>query len=306
MKCTSHYYLSTFFFLSLSVLFLVSCSTDSEDTPPEQDKYISIPDPAFEALLIQQGLDSEGLLDQRILKTDAEGTTRLEIDFSSSVGEIQNLQGIEGFLNLTFLSANQQSIDSLDLSVNTKLDSLLLAGNRLSSLDIGNNPRLILLDVQSNNLSSLSGLANLPNLKKLDVSFNKLETLSIPNASLETLFATNNLLNSLDIQAASMLKSALLTSNQLPAIHLSGNPLLETLLLSNNQIQGIDLQQNTQLATFFISSNLLTQLDVSHNLNLLDLRVDRNPNLTCIQIQVGQDIPSVSKSENQGLNSVCD
>ncbi|TXG39719.1 hypothetical protein [Seonamhaeicola maritimus] len=60
-----------------------------------------------------------------------------------------------------------------------------------------------------------------------------------------------------------------------------------------------------RLTHLYSSSNLLTGLDVSHNSGLIDLRVDRNPELTCIKIENEQNIPTVTLSEYQKLNTSC-
>ena len=94
-------------------------------------------------------------------------------------------------------------------------------------------------------------------------------------------------------------------SNKLETVDFSTNTSLETLLISDNKIQHIDLENNISLTHLYSSSNLLTRLDVSNNLELIDLRVDRNPDLSCIKILSSQEIPTVSISEYQELNDIC-
>lgn len=241
-----------------------------------------------------------------MLKADAEEVTVLDLNLSADFGEINDLTGIEGFVNLTLLSAARQKIEDIDLSSNTKLDTLLLQGNYLTSLDLSNNPNLIYIDVQLNELSSISGLSGATNLKKLNLSWNYLEAFSIHNESVEVLFITNNLLESFDADGAFNLKSLLLTNNELTMVDLSSNISLETLVISDNKIQNINLEHNIKLTYLYITSNSLTNLDVSNNQALVDLRVDRNPDLTCIKIQASQEIPTVSKSDYQELSSSCE
>jgi Leucine-rich repeat (LRR) protein len=288
------------------LLLLAACASDDAPLTPIGEEYISIPDEHFETRLIEQGIDSDGSVNEKIRKADAAAVTRLELDFSANLGSIQDMTGLEGFTNLTFLSVTRQDLADIDLSANTRLDTLLLIGNALTQLDISNNPDLVLLNAQSNLLRSVSGLANATSLKRLDLSFNDLEALTLNNPVLEAVLLSNNLLTAFDPRGAGQLQSALLTSNRLTAVDFSQNPLLETLVLSDNSIQQIDLQPLGQLTYFYMSSNQLTELDVSNNPNLVDLRVDRNPDLTCIQIQAGQDIPSVSLSDYQELKLNCD
>jgi hypothetical protein len=188
------------------------------------------------------------------------------------------------------------------------LDTLYLIGNRLSSIDLSSNPNLIFVDIQSNEFSSSSaikGLSNARFLKDLDVSWNYLQDFSIHNESLEVLHMSHNDLVSLDTEGAINLQHVLLTSNQLEMVDFSTNRALETLLISDNKLEHIALENNTGLTHLYGSSNLLTSLDVSNNQELIDLRVDRNPYLTCIKIQSSQEIPTVSISDYQELKDIC-
>jgi hypothetical protein len=162
------------------------------------------------------------------------------------------------------------------------------------------------LDAQSNQLSAINGLSKAVHLKELNLSFNELEEFSIENETLEILKISNNLLHSFDVKGSINLKNILLTTNELTSVDFSKNILLETLLISDNNIQNIDLEHNTSLTHLYISSNSLTDLDVGNNQELIDLKVDRNPNLSCIKIQGAQNIPNVSISEYQELNTSCE
>lgn len=289
----------------LTLFLIVSCSSDDENPNPINDVYLSIPDNHFETILIEQGIDTDGIINQQMLKTDAEEVSLLDLNFSADFGEISDLTGIEGFVNLKLLSAASNNIKNIDLSLNTKLDTLLLQGNYLTSIDISNNPNLILVDIQSNELSSINGLSRATSLKKLNLSWNNLEEFSIHNESIEVLHISQNLLKSFDTNGALNLRNILLTTNELTTVDLSSNTLLETLLISDNKIQNINLEHISNLTHLYITSNSLTSLDVSNNQELVDLKVNRNPDLTCIKIQSGQEIPTVSKSDYQELNDIC-
>ena len=297
-----------YFFFVFTLFLTVSCSTDDETPTPVTNKFLSIPDSHFEALLVEQGIDSDGLVDQQMLRSDAEQVSRLDLNLYSHFGEISDLTGIEGFLNITFLSAVGQEIEDIDLSFNTKLDTLLLTANYLTSIDLSNNPHLIYVDLQVNEFSdgtSIVGLSNATNLKELDLSWNYIEVFGIHNESLEVLHMSNNDLISIDTDGATNLQHVLLTSNKLEIVDFSTNISVETLLISDNQLEHIDLENNTLLTHLYGSSNLLTSLDVSHNQDLIDLRVDRNPSLTCIKIQSSQEIPTISLSDSQELSDTC-
>ena len=281
----------------------LSCGTDNDDSI--NDIYLDIPDSHFETILIEQGIDSDGMVNQLMLKSDAEKVNKLDLNLSAHFGKIANLKGIEGFHNISFLSAAGQNIKTIDLSFNTKLDTLYLNGNQLASLDVSHNSNLILLDAQSNEINSIQGLSKLKTLNHVNLSFNNFEDISLKNESIEILYMSHNLLKSIDTNDAPNLKNVFIIINQLTAVNFSSNTLLETLVISGNKLENINLEKNTRLTHLYSSSNLLTTLDVSNNNELIDMRVDRNPDLTCIKIESAQNIPTVSLSDYQELNTVC-
>ena len=277
--------------VALALYFFAACSK-SEDTPNPNDTYLRIPDPEFETVLIDQGIDSDGVVNQQMLRTDAQNISHLDLNPSGNFGDISDLTGIEGFVNLTYLFAGGQQLTDIDLSANTKLD-------------LGNNPNLLLVNMESNELESIDGLSNATQLKKIYLSFNYMEELHLDNAALELLHMGQNLLKTIDISGAVNLKNLFMISNDLTAVDLSNNLLLETVLLSDNTLQTVDFAHNSKLTHLYISSNALNSLDVSNNLELVDLRADRNPPLSCIKIASSQEILTVSKSDYQELNPVC-
>ena len=272
----------------------------------EEVVHIAIPDKNFEARLIDMGVDSDGAINQRILKSDAEIVTHLNIDFSSKYENVTDLTGIEGFTNLIKLSAQSQDIEAIDLSANHKLDSLNLSGNQVSNLDISNNKRLVWLNASSNGMISVNGISEAKNLKVLDLSWNDFQEITIANESLEQIYLSHNLIEKLDITGLPNLKSIMLNLNLISELDVTANALLETLLISGNRLTDINLSENSLLEVLYISSNDLRSLDVSQNQSLRDLRPDRNPNLSCIKVADRQEIAVTKLSDYQELNTSCD
>jgi hypothetical protein len=294
--------------LAITACLLLACSSNDNTPDVQDDLYLTIPDVNFETVLVAQGIDSDGEINQQMLKTDAEKVRVLDLNHLDE-GDIINMTGIEGFTNLKFLAATSHKIESIDLSFNTKLDTIYLQGNKLSSIDLSKNTELILVDLQSNDFdssNSIIGLANATNLKDLDLSWNYFEEFSIHHESLEVLHMSHNDLKSIDTDGAINLQHVFMPSNKLETVDFSTNTSLETLLISDNKLEHIELENNVALTHLYISSNSLTGLDVSYNQALVDLKVDRNTNLSCIKILSGQQIPSVSLSDYQELNSDCD
>jgi len=297
----------TYISIVLSLLFNMSCASDDQIPNSRDAIYLSIPDSHFETKLIEQGIDSDGVVNQKILKSDAEGISHLDLNLNSFSDGISDLTGIEGFINLKLLSASNQELEQIDLSYNTLLDTLYLLGNKLSSIDLSNNTKLIFVDIQINDFSassSIIGLSNATGLKDLDISHNYLEDFSIHNESLEILHMSHNELKTLNTDGLINLKHVFVLSNKLEIVDFSTNTSLETLLLTANRLENIELYNNTSLTHLYMASNSLSNLDVSYNSELIDLRIDRNPNLTCVKIKKDQN-PYIMKSDYQELNTIC-
>ena len=286
----------------MSLCFIVSCSDDTHMDGQIDDLYLYIPDANFEAKLISLGIDSDNIVNGKMLKTDAINIQTLNVD---DLG-INDITGIEGFVDLKYLSAALNDIEEIDLKFNTKLDTLILFGNHIKSIDLSNNTNLLNVNIESNDLVSLKGLSKSTKLKRLDASFNYLKTFSINHESIEILYISDNDLESIDVEGAVNLKNIFLKTNKLTSIDLSTNTILETLVLSDNKIQQISLEENSGLTVLWISSNLLTKLDVSNLEKLSFLSVYNNPYLSCVKIHNGQDIPNLTISDSQELNTLCD
>lgn len=290
----------------ITIMLLISCTReDDEISISKNQTFLHIPDEIFETKLIELGIDSDSIVNQQMLRSDAEKLKRLDLNLSTNRSEISDLTGIEGFVNLTYLSVSAQAIEEVHLSSNIKLDTLILNGNHLRKIDLSKNSNLILVDIQSNELSGIIGLSQSTKLKKLNLSFNNFEEITINNASVEELLISHNLLKHIDTKDAANLKNVFIILNELTTIDFSSNELLETVVISGNKLQEIDLAENTHLTHLYSSGNRLSSLDISKNVELIDLRVDRNPDLTCIKIHSGQVIPSVSLSDYQKLNTNC-
>lgn len=290
--------------VTLTTVLTMSCTSDDGEADFDKDAYVAIPDVDFELILINEGIDSDGEINQQLLRADAEKVTTLDLNSTPNT-QISDLTGIKGFVNLTKLSASQHIIDSIDLSANVKLDTIYLNGNRISSIDLSNNPNLVLVEILANELHTIKGLSKMTQLKELNLSFNNFEELNIQNEAVEVLHMSNNLLKSIGTNEAISLKNILLTSNKITNVDFSTNTLLETVLISDNRIKNIDLTQNSNLTHLYISSNSLTNLDVGNNQGLVELKADRNPDLSCIKIESGQEIPSVTTSDYQNINNIC-
>lgn len=294
---------------NIGVSAIILLLTINACSPNEDNSYINItsveiPDVNFESYLIEQGFDSDGVLNGSIAKEDAALITVIDLPHQNGV-KVSSLQGIEGFTNLRKLIAYNQNIYEINLGNNHKLDTLNLEANYLTHLDLTNNRNLKFANIAFNQLTSITGLSNLQKLNRLNLSYNLLSEITIQNSALTSLIITDNPLTSIALSDATELSSLLLQSNRLTAIDVSKNLKLTTLILSDNPLETIDLSENSALTHFYSSSTLLNALDVSNNIKLVDLRVHQNPNLTCIKIHSNQHILTTILSDYQKLNKSC-
>ena len=93
--------------------------------------------------------------------------------------------------------------------------------------------------------------------------------------------------------------------NKITSLDFSNSPLLKVLIFSANKVETIDFSNNLNLEYIWCSSNLFTDFDLSMLPKLIDVRVDRNPTLTCIKVAQGQHIPTLKLSSYQQVNVNC-
>ncbi|WP_418513392.1 leucine-rich repeat domain-containing protein [Corallibacter sp.] len=127
----------------------------------------------------------------------------------------------------------------IDLGYDTVLDGQVLTANINTVTS---------LDVESKNLTNLTGIED----------FTALEFLSV----------TNNLLTNLNLSQNTNLTELRCVSNELTSINISQNTALERLWVTGNDLTALDVSQNTNLIDLRCANNPFTSLDVSNNPNL--------------------------------------
>ena len=266
--------------LGMVLFSLYACSKkDTDDLVAIPDNFITIPDPAFEEELIAQGIDSDGIVNQRLLKEDASAATTLEMyNFY-----ITDLSGIEGFVNLEKLYLQGSGIQTIDVSKNVLLEELWLYGNELKEIH---------------------GVASLERLEYLDLTMNYFDEFTLENSSVERLLMSTNELTQFDVSGAENLKILNIGGNHLTAVDLSENALIEAVALGGNAITQLNFGTAANLTHIECFSNNLSSLDVSNFPNLRLLSANRNPNLTCIKIAESQ-IMELRLSDYQQATPEC-
>lgn len=188
---------------------------------------------------------------------------------------ITDLSGLEKFTHLTSLdlTANQLTQFAFDFPA---LETLKIADNQLTLLDLSKLPSLIRLDATNNQLQSVAGLATVY-LQVLDLSHNQLTAFDLP------------------------------TQDSLLYADLSYNKLI-TVLDEHNQ----DLRRQSSLSYLDLSYNSLTTLgslqsiansDTNPNGALESLFLTCNPTFDCNSLTLDGTYPALQKSQCADFNT---
>lgn len=188
---------------------------------------------------------------------------------------------------------------------------LYISNFNIDSLEgIQSFTNLVLLDCDSNNLSSLDLSQNL-NLEFLLCSNNVLTSLDFTqNPNLEHLQCSYNQLTNIDVTQNPNFNFLDCGYNQLTSLDVTHNPNLIHLTIRENSILNLDVTQNSNLEWFFCSQNELTNLNVTQNQNLeylnfsnnllTNIDVSQNPNLRTLQCYENQ-LTNIDVSQNSNL-----
>ena len=153
-------------------------------------------------------------------KIDANNNGEIEVTEAAEVSWLyarqcntNSLVGIENFINLKTLHADENFLNSLDVSACTQLEYLYCDANFLTSLNVSGCPNLKWLFCDNNNLTSLN-IDNNTLLTFLDFSENMISTINTPVLTeLESLSCSYTQLEYLDLMNCKKLTSAWYDNN---------------------------------------------------------------------------------------------
>lgn len=236
--------------------------------------------------------------------------------------KISSLQ-VDHLGDLTVLRCGSNPIEQLDVSKNKKLQQLFIENSAIkhidvstlgdlrvlnlndcgiSQLDLSGNPALHVLYANNNELTQLT-LTQQPELEKVEVMGNKLQSLSISAPILTDLRCSNNPLQKIDLTKTPLLKYLFCQKTRLQELDLKANKELCELLASDNQLRQIDLSENKDLYLLWLDGNQLTELEIApFAKNLFSLFLANNQFSTSqLQKIVNQlpDISDITVSENK-------
>ena len=179
--------------------------------------------------------------------------------------EIESLQGIEHFPELTYLDCTDNNLHGeLDLTQNLKLQTLLCGENSgLDDLDVTGLTELFTLSCPNCvNLSNPDLSTNI-SLHVLDCSGCQLSALDLSaNRELTVLRCFDNYLSELDLSAQTELRQLYCSSNELETLDVSACTLLYALDCSGNGLQTLTLGELPALKELYCNANALVSLDL--------------------------------------------
>ena len=112
---------------------------------------------------------------------------------------IQDMTGLEAFINIATLDCNSNQLTSLNVSKNTNLFTIICHNNKINTLNLENNPGLTGLNCAQNLINALD-LSHNPELVGLDARFNRLTSLDVSkNSALTVIGCSSNQLNYLNL-----------------------------------------------------------------------------------------------------------
>lgn len=211
----------------------------------------NFPDEVFRAAVQENyDLDADGFL-----SVSERNVTSMPLIVLAD-GEIKDLKGIEYFTSLTSLYAADLGIEQADFSALSKLQSLRINGNELTSLDVSKNTALTDLNCRGN--MNLSTLVLSPSVQKLQCDDCALASLDVSMCSqLNFLNCYANRLSSLNLSANPQLSELNCSMNNLTELDLSANPLLANNITDYNiGSQSIDAKASTDGKTIFVPVNI--------------------------------------------------
>lgn len=157
----------------------------------------------------------------------------------------------------------EQALIDLNIDTDGVINGQMLESDALGVTD---------LDVNSYNISDLTGIEFFTDL--------------------EVLTAFNNNVSTVDLSQNVELTTIILALNNLTELDLSNHPDLISLSLNGNSIDNLDVSNNLLLTQLFVNENNLTELDVSMLSNLQNLGV------------AGNDIVELNISQNTNLTTL--
>lgn len=180
-------------------------------------------------------------------------------------GQLKSVN-LKGLTKLHHLHLDRNLLDDLDLSGLENLKYIDVGYNNFKKLDLTGLTKLEDLICNESKIETLTNLTNCPNLTRLWVQDNMLNSLDLSKcSSLTDLWADNNNLTTIDLTTPKNIRNASFGKNKLTSVYVSDYSNIEFIRLSDNNFVSIDLSKfvnisnvecknNSQLTTLFLKN----------------------------------------------------
>jgi len=222
--------------------------------------------------------------------------------YNNTLDDLTSLENIYGNYGL------KNSVTTLDLSNKPNLKIVELSQNNLDYLNILANNTIEILNLAINHITSFNKTL-FTNLKKLDLSWNKLNSLDVSGMTTLTdlycdkaSYSIDYDLTTLNVQGCTNLFKLICSRNVLTSLNLNDFTNLSFLdcsgnhdIFTNTGLQTISLKNCVNLKNVIVSGNpYLTELDLSCSNNYNEIRVNQCDNLQRINLKNGTNESSMN------------
>jgi hypothetical protein len=215
---------------------------------------VNIPDANFKQALVDNSLINTNKNTEIEVSEAVAYTGKINVSYK----KIENLTGIEAFVNITGLDCGNNLLMALDVSKNIALTSLGCSYNSLKTLDVSKNINLTFLSCKYNSINALDVSKNVA-LTYLDCFQNTINVLNVENnINLITLSCSSNKLTNLDV---------------------SKNIALTRLNCSNNLLTYLNVKNGTNniLNFFYADQNIQLKCIKVDNSNIIGINWTKDP-----------------------------
>lgn len=230
--------------------YLAGWSKDATANFAEYCRLTYVPNDNFEALLEARGFGNGIANDDYVYTALIENETTLIIQDN----DITDLTGIEDFESLEILLCRRSNVETIDISNNTKLTHLNLVDNSLTTLDLSINTLLQEVYINGNPALGTVGISTLEELTTFNVSDTGINTIDASNNPLiRVLVLNDNKFTALDVSSYPSLVQVLIANNQLTSLNVANG--------NNTNFTWFDASGNPDLTCIQVD-------DVNGNFNL--------------------------------------